>query len=79
MVLWTNVGAQDLPDLAAPELAERITESVYSGAVLMLHQDRANAITALEQALPALRAEGYVSVGLSGLGSEPKSTVIVRN
>lgn len=83
MVLWTNVGAADLPDVLARALADRLAGSVHPGAVLMLHQDRANAVAALEQVLPALRADGYVSFGLSGLLSEPESTIIdsgvVRN
>jgi peptidoglycan/xylan/chitin deacetylase (PgdA/CDA1 family) len=83
MVLWTNIGAPDLPDVAAAALAEQLTDSVHPGAVLMLHQDRANAVVALEQVLPALRADGYVSVGLSSLAPEAGSTAIdsgvVRN
>jgi peptidoglycan/xylan/chitin deacetylase (PgdA/CDA1 family) len=68
--LWTNVGIRDLPDLAAGELVGRLGASLYPGAVLMLHQDRANAVAALESLLPALRQQGYRSTGLSQMAAE---------
>lgn len=67
LVLWTNVTVRDLPELEPALLAAQLQEQVYPGAVLMLHQDRAATVAALEPLLKRLREQGYVSVGLSGL------------
>ncbi|HYG57360.1 MAG TPA: polysaccharide deacetylase family protein [Symbiobacteriaceae bacterium] len=67
MALWTNVGAGDHPALRPDDLASRLYEEVYPGAVLMLHQDRPSTVAALELLLVRLAGEGYRSVGLSAL------------
>lgn len=66
-VLWTNVNMTGSADTTPQRLSESLLRSVYPGAILMLHQDRASSLAALERILPKLRAEGYQGVALSRL------------
>lgn len=63
--LWTNVTVQDDPELSPTELADQLAGTVYPGAVIMLHQDRATTVQALDLLLDKLQANGYHSVALS--------------
>jgi peptidoglycan-N-acetylglucosamine deacetylase len=65
LVLWTNVTVQDPADAEPTDLAERLAGVVYPGAVVMLHQDRAATVAALEPLLAELQAKGYTSTPLS--------------
>ncbi len=60
-VLW-NIDSRDWRTPGASTIAERLVESAYPGAVVLLHDgggDRSQTVAALRIALPRLRAQGY--------------------
>lgn len=65
--LWSNPFATDSGDLAEPDLRDRVLRAVHPGAVLLLHQDRATTVSAIDSLLAEMRARGFTSVPLSGL------------
>jgi peptidoglycan-N-acetylglucosamine deacetylase len=67
MVLWTNVAARDSLSVSPAVLAERMRESLFPGAILMLHEARPNVTAALPVILQAVQESGYASVTLSDL------------
>ncbi len=68
--LWTNVTVTDPEESDPTELAARLTETVYPGAVIMLHQDRESSVTALDRFLADARTKGYVSTTVSNLDAQ---------
>lgn len=66
-VLWTNIMVRDEPGVPSALLQVRLLEGAHPGAVLMLHQDRPDAVELLEGLLRDLQADGYRSVTLSEL------------
>lgn len=71
LALWTNVLALDSPDIEPDGFAATLSESIYPGAVVMLHQDRTSSVAALEPLLVRLAGQGLQSVTLSTLAAEP--------
>lgn len=67
LVLWTNVTVRDVPDLEASSLAERLAETAFPGAVLMLHPERPASIQATALLLETMRQKGYSGISLSEL------------
>ncbi|HEY8449844.1 MAG TPA: polysaccharide deacetylase family protein [Bacillota bacterium] len=67
IVLWTNIGAEDAPSIAADELQRWLRDDVYPGAIIMLHGDNPVAVTALEALLPQWKAAGATFLTLEQL------------
>lgn len=67
VVLWTNVGASDVPFPGRQRLVEDILAAAYDGAVIMLHGDRPETAAALPELLDALNKKGYRLVRLDEL------------
>ncbi len=67
MVLWANVTLTDHPETDPSQLAAGLSDLLYPGAVLMLHQDRPNSVRAVDHLLKAASARGFQSVSLSQL------------
>lgn len=67
LVMWTNIGARDTGAATAATLAPRLAESLYPGAVIMLHGDRPLALEVLPALLEAMATQSLTSVTLSAL------------
>lgn len=67
LVLWTNIGAEDLPGVDAETLARRLERSAYPGAIVMLHADNPAAVQVLERLLPRWLEAGARFLTLSDL------------
>lgn len=67
VVLWTNVGAHDVPFPGRERLVADILASVRDGSVVMLHGDRPETAAALPELLTALRKKGFRMVRLDEL------------
>ncbi|HEX6987911.1 MAG TPA: polysaccharide deacetylase family protein [Bacillota bacterium] len=67
LVLWTNIGAEDLPGVDADTLARRLESAVYPGAIIMLHADNPVAVDALRHVLPGWLEGGARFLTLSQL------------
>lgn len=63
MVMWTNVTIRE----TAPDWPQRLADSVYPGAVVMLRHDLADTVQRLDLALSELRRAGYRGVSLTDL------------
>ncbi|EKP93914.1 putative xylanase/chitin deacetylase [Thermaerobacter subterraneus DSM 13965] len=67
VLLWTNIGAQDVPPLPPDQLAARVAASAYNGAVLMLHATQRATIEALPLLLQRLDARALRPVTVDQL------------
>ncbi len=67
LMLWTNVGAPDVPFPGPVELVNRLTEAAFDGAVILLHADRPETAAALPALLDAWAAKGFRLVRLDEL------------
>lgn len=67
LVMWTNIGRQDLPGVKPRVVAQRVLGSVYNGAIILLHDTRSNVVDALPLILSGLKEKGYSMVTLSQL------------
>ncbi len=59
VVLWTNIGAPDLPSPGAAALVARLRAAARDGAILMLHANAPATAEALPALIDALRADGF--------------------
>lgn len=59
VVLWTNIGAADVPPPGTAKLVERVLAAAHDRAVIMLHGDRPETADALPALLAALQGGGY--------------------
>lgn len=71
LMLWTNVGAPDVPFPGREELVKRLTEAAFDGAVILLHADRPETAAALPAVLDAWAAKGFRLVRLDALDGGP--------
>lgn len=71
LMLWTNVGAPDVPFPGREALVKRLTEAAFDGAVILLHADRPETAAALPAVLDAWAAKGYRPVRLDALDGDP--------
>lgn len=67
LIMWTNIGSQDLPGIDPKTVAARVIRSTYDGAIILLHDTRSNVVEALPLILSSLREKGYSMVTLSDL------------
>lgn len=67
IILWTNIGAPDLPYPGASGLVSRLRRAARDGAIIMLHGDAATTAEALPAVIDALRADGFRFVTLDAL------------
>ena len=62
ITMW-DIDTQDWRRPGTQAIADHIMESVFAGAIILMHDgggDRSQTVAALEQVLPQLQAEGYV-------------------
>lgn len=71
VMLWTNVGAPDVPFPGREKLVERLTAAAFDGAVILLHADRPETAAALPAVLDAWAAKGFRLVRLRDLDARP--------
>lgn len=67
VLLWTNIGAPDVPPPPPDQLAARVAASAYNGGVLMLHATQPATVEALPQLLDRLAARGLQPVTVDRL------------
>ncbi|WP_167758903.1 polysaccharide deacetylase family protein [Thermaerobacter sp. FW80] len=67
VLLWTNIGAQDVPPQPPDQLAARVAASAYNGAILMLHATQPGTVQALPELLQRLAARGLRPVTVDEL------------
>lgn len=67
LMLWTNVGAPDVPFPGREALVKRLAEAAHDGAVILLHADRPETAAALPAVLDAWAAKGFRLVRLDAL------------
>lgn len=67
VVLWTNIGAADVPFPGRERLVADVLAAAYDGAVIMLHADRRETADALPALLDALKGKGFRLVRLDEL------------
>lgn len=67
VVLWTNIGAADVPPPGTAKLVRRVSAAAHEGAVIMLHANRPETAEALPAVLDALMGRGFRLVTLQVL------------
>ncbi|HEY8394737.1 MAG TPA: polysaccharide deacetylase family protein [Thermaerobacter sp.] len=67
VLLWTNIGVPDVPPPPAGQLASRLSDHAYNGAILMLHATQRRTVEELPAILDALRKRGLRPVTVDQL------------
>ncbi len=67
LILWTNIGAPDVPFPGEEKLVARLAAAAFDGAIIMLHADRPETARALPGVLSAWKARGVTPLTLSEL------------
>lgn len=67
LILWSNIGAPDVPYPGDDALVQRLAAAAYDGAIIMLHADRPETARVLPAVLSAWEASGFRCVTLAEL------------
>ena len=71
---WT-IDTLDWTGIDENEIYNRVWESRFSGAIVLMHDGYANTVSALKRLLPDLKADGYQVVNVSALAKAHNCTL----